>query len=89
MVDAAVQRHLRGAALEPIDVDLLQHRDRIVIALLPQHRIQIAEQADAFVVPAPPEVLRERSEPLVHRRDELSDRARFADDRRQLRRRRP
>ena len=66
-------------------VDLLQHRDRIVIALLPQHRIEIAKQADALVVPAPPQVLRKRGEPLMHRRHELPDGARLADNRRQLR----
>ena len=50
-----------------------------------QHRIELAEQARRVVVPAPPEVLRERRQPLVRGRDELPERARLADDRRELR----
>ena len=48
MVDAAVQRELRGAHLELVHVDLLEQRDRIVIAPLPEDRIEIAKQRDAL-----------------------------------------
>ena len=71
--------------LELVDRDLLQQRDRVVVELAPQHRIELAEQAGRVVVPAPPEVLRQRAQPLVRRRDELPERARLADDRRELR----
>jgi hypothetical protein len=62
-----------------------QQRDRIVIQLPPAHRIQIAEQAGGIVIPAPPQIAGERPEPLLHRRDEAIQRARFADHRRHLR----
>ena len=68
-----------------VDRHLLQQHDRIVVALAPQHRVELAEQADRLVVPRPPQVLRQRREPLMHRRDEVADGARLADDRRQLR----
>ena len=85
VVDAAVQRELRGPLLEFVDRDLLQQRHRIVVERPPQHGIELAEEAGRVRIPAPPQVLRERAEPLVRRRDELSERARLADDRRQLR----
>ena len=84
LVDAAVKRELRRAQLELIDRDALQQRQRIVIARAPHDRVQIAEQAGALVVPAPPQVPGDRGQPLVDRRHELADRARLADDRRQL-----
>ena len=85
VVDAAVQRQLGDALFELFDGDLLQQRDGVVAALAPEDGIQLAEQARRVVVPAPPEVLRERRQPLMRGRDDLAERARLADDRRQLR----
>jgi hypothetical protein len=81
LIDAAVQRQLRRARLEHVDRNLLQQRDRIVMAGPPQQRIEVAEEARALVVPAPPEVARDGRQPLMHRRHELSERAGVADDR--------
>ena len=58
MIDAAVQRQLRGARLELVHVDLLKQRNRVVIAPLPEDRIEIAKQCDALRIPAPPEIAR-------------------------------
>ena len=75
----------RRALLELVDRNLLQQRDRVVVELAPQHRIELAEQARRVGVPAPPQVLRQRGQTLMRRRDELPERPRLADDRRQLR----
>ena len=66
---------------------LVQQRDRIVIELPPAHRIEIAEQAGGIVVPAPPQISRQRPQPLLDGRDEAVQRARFAHHRRHLGRR--
>ena len=84
VVDPAVQDQLVGALLQVVDVDALQQRDRVVSQLAPQHRIELPEQRRRVVVPAPPEVLGQRTQSLVRRRDEQSQRAGLADDRRQL-----
>ena len=85
VVDAAVQRQLRGPLLELVDRDLLQQGHRIVVERAPEDRIELAEEAGRIRVPAPPQVLRERAQPLMRRGDELPERPRFRDDRRQLR----
>ena len=85
VVDAAVERQLGRALLDLVDRNLLQQRHRVVPELAPQHRIELAEQAGRVVVPAPPQILRERRQALVRRRDELPERPRLAHDRRQLR----
>ena len=59
----------------------------IVIQLPPAHRIQVAEQAGGIVVPAPPEIARQRPQPFLRRSDETVERAGLADHRRDLRRR--
>jgi hypothetical protein len=51
-----------------------------VVARTPQHGIQIAKEAGAFVVPAPPEIARDSRQTLVHGCDELTNRPRLADD---------
>ena len=84
VVDPAVEHELRRPILELVDRDLLQQRHRIVIELAPQHRIQLTKETGGFRIPAPPEVLRERAQPLVRRRDELAERSRFGHDRREL-----
>ena len=85
VVDSAVERQLRRALLELLDGDLLEQGDGVVVERAPEHRIDLAEQAGRVGVPAPPEILRQGAQPLVSRRDELSERSRFGDDRRQLR----
>ena len=62
-----------------------EQRDRIVIELPPAHRIQIAEQAGGIVVPAPPQIARQRPQPLLRGSDEAIQRARLAHHRRDLR----
>ncbi len=85
VVDPAVQRELRCALLQVVDVDALEQRDRVVGQLAPQHRIQVAEQVRRVLVPAPPQVLRQLRQALVRRRDEQAQCPRLADDRSQLR----
>ncbi len=85
VVDPAVQRQLRGPLLELVDRDLLEQRDGVVVERTPEDGIDLAKQAGRVRVPAPPEILRQGSQPLMGRRDELSERSRLGDDRRQLR----
>ena len=78
----------RGALLESARSDICcSSATGLLSQLAPQHRIELAEQARRVGVPAPPQVLRERAEPLVRRRDELPEGPGLADDRRELRRR--
>ncbi len=79
-----MQLQLLGALLERLDGDLLEQRDGVVIELPPADRIELPEEGRGVVVPAPPEVARERVKALVRRRYRLSERPRFVDDRRQL-----
>ena len=88
VVDAPMEGELRRPRLELRRRHLLQQQDGIVVALAPAQRVELAEQADRLFVPAPPQVLGQREEALMHRGDEVSDRARLAHDRRQLRARR-
>ena len=80
-----MQHQFAGAAFQLGQRNLRQQRDRIVIQLPPAHRIEIAEQAAGIVVPAPPQIARQRPQPLLRGRDEAVQRARFADHRRHLR----
>ncbi len=56
-----------------------------MIEISPSRGIDLAEEARGVGVPAPPQVPRQRVQPLMRRRDELAERARLADDGRQLR----
>ena len=85
VVDATVQRELRDPLLEPVHGQSLEQRDGIVVELAPEDGIQLAEQGRCVAVPTPPEILRQRQQPLMAGRDEEPTRARLADDRRQLR----
>ncbi len=85
VVDAAVQRQLRRPLLEPVDWNLLQQRDRVVVERAPQDGIELAEEAGGVGIPTPPQVLRQCAQPLVCRRDELAKRPRLGDNRRDLR----
>ncbi len=60
IVDAAVQHQFRRAPLDLSQRHLAEQGDGILIELPPAGRIQIAKQADAVVVPAPPDVARQR-----------------------------
>ncbi len=84
VVDAPVQRQLRGASFQLCDRHLLEQDDRIVIALAPQHGIELPEQAYGLLIPRPPDVLREGREPLMHRRHEVPHGAGLADNRCEL-----
>ncbi len=84
VVDAALKRQLRHPLLDPFRRQLLQERDRVVVALAPQHGIDLAEDAGGLAIPAPPEILRQRHEALARRRDELALCACLAHDRREL-----
>ena len=84
VVDAAVQRQLAGALLDLRQRGFLEQRDRVVIQLTPASRLQILEQAARVLVPAPPQVARERPQLFLRRRDEPVHDAGLADDRRHL-----
>jgi hypothetical protein len=73
VVDPAVQGQLGRPFFERVDRDPLQQRDRIVVQPAPEDRIDLAEQGRGVRVPAPPQVLRQRAQPLVRRRDELPE----------------
>ena len=86
VVDAAVQRELASARSSSCRSEsAAAARPGCGRSSPPEHRIELAEQAGRLVVPAPPQVLRERRQPLMRRRDELPERPRLADDRRELR----
>ncbi len=53
----------------------------------PAHRVQVAEQAGGILIPAPPQIARDRPQFFLRRGDEAIERARLADHRRYLRRR--
>src|SRR5271165_5542133 len=74
-----MQYQFRRAALDLFQGNLAKHRDRILIQLPPAHGIQIAKETDAVMVPAPPEIARERPEALLRRSNEAVQGARFAD----------
>ena len=84
IVDPAMELELLCPFLQRLDGDLLQERNRIVIELAPPDRIELPKEGRRIVVPAPPEVARERVESLMRRCRRLAERPRFADDRRQL-----
>ena len=78
VVDPAVQGEFGGARFELLERILVQQRHRTVIELTPAQRIEIVEQAGGIVIPTPPQVARQRPEPLLGRRDETVERAGFA-----------
>ena len=84
VVDAAVQHQLGGAALDLVERNFVEQGDGILIRLAPARRVEIAKEADAVVVPTPPEIARERPEALLRRGDEAVEGARLADDGRDL-----
>ena len=80
VVDPAVQDEFGGARLEFGERIFVQQRDRAVIELTPSQGVNIAEQAARIVIPAPPQIAGQRPQPLLSRRDETVERARFAHD---------
>ncbi len=82
---AAVERELRDAFFDLVDRDVTQQAHRVVPELPPDAGIELLKERRALVVPAPPQVVGKRREALVGWRDELSERASFADERRKLR----
>lgn len=85
VIDAAVQHEFAGAPLDFLERHLLQQRNGIVVEFAEAHGIEIAEEADAIVIPTPPEVARERPEALLGGRDEAVEHARVAHHGRDLR----
>src|SRR5580658_7266108 len=79
VVNAAVQNQFRRAAFDLFQRNFAEHRNWILIQLPPAHGIQIAKKADAVVIPAPPQVARERPEALLRRSDEAVQSTRLAD----------
>ena len=84
IIDAAVEHQFGGAPLQLLGGNLAEQGDGILIELRPAGRIQIAKQADAIRVPAPPDIVGERPEAFLGGRDEALEGARLADDRRHL-----
>ena len=84
VVDPAVQHQLAGAALHLGQGNLRKQGDGIVIELPPAHRIEIAKQAAGVVVPAPPQIARQRPQPLLGGSDKAIQSARFAHHRAHL-----
>ena len=85
VIDPAVQHELPGPALDPRQRHLAKQRDWIVIELAPARRVEVEEHVDRVLIPTPPEIARQGPEPLLKRRDEARQSARFGDHRRKLR----
>ena len=56
VVDAAMQHQLCGAALDLVQRHFVEKGDGVLIRLAPACGAEIAKEADAVVVPAPPEI---------------------------------
>ena len=61
-----------------------EQRNGVLVELQPARRIEVAEEADAIRIPAPPDVVGQRPEAFLRGGDEAVEGARFADDRRDL-----
>ncbi len=79
-----MQNQFRSAPLDLSQWNLAEQRDWILVQLPPARGIQIAKQADAIVVPAPPNVAGQRPEPFLRRSNESVQRASLAHHRRHL-----
>ena len=84
VVDTPVQYQFVGAALNAGQRHLAQQRHRIVVELAPARRIEIEKNVDRVLIPTPPEVARQGPQPFLDGSDKTRERARLADDRRQL-----
>ena len=67
VVDAAMQHQFRGAALQLAQGNFTEHGDGILVELPPALGVEIAKEADAVRIPAPPEIAGQRPEPLLRR----------------------
>ena len=85
VVDPAVQAQLRDARFQPLGRNRCSRAIGLCASARHCARIEIAEQAGRLRVPAPPQVRRERRQAAMRGRQELAERARFADDGRHLR----
>src|SRR5215468_8258338 len=79
VVDAAVQHHFAGAPLNAGKRNFTQERNWIVIELVPADRIEIAENTDGIVVPAPADVTSQSPEALLGGSDKAVKSAGLAD----------
>ena len=84
VIDTAVESELRGPFFEHLNRKPVEQRNRVVSELYPQRRVELPEQLRRVVVPAPPQIFRQRSQPLMRGCDELAQRPRFRHDRRDL-----
>ncbi len=84
VIDTAVEPELRGPFFEHLNRKPIEQRNRVVSELHPQRRVELPEQLRRVVVPAPPQIFRQCSQPLMRGRDELTQRPRFRHDRRDL-----
>ncbi len=82
-----MQHQFSGPPLDLRQRHFVQQRDRILIELSPARGIQVAKQADALVVPAPPHVARQFPELLLRGRNKPVERPRLAHHGRNLGRR--
>jgi hypothetical protein len=84
VIDAAVQQQLARAAIDFPERHLVQERNGILIELAPAHRVQIAKDAGAVVIPAPPHVAGQLPEFFLGGGYEAVEGARLTDDGRNL-----
>ena len=84
VVDASVQHQLCGATLDLVQRHFVEKRDWVLVRLAPACGAEVAKEADAVVVPTPPEIAGEGPEALLRRGDEAIEGAGFADDGRDL-----
>ena len=85
IVDTAVQHELLRAPLKTIQRNLAEQGDRVLIELSESRRIEVQKQAGRIVIPTPPQIPGQRPQALAYWSDESIQRARLADDGRDLR----
>ena len=56
LVDAAVEDHFGRPHFQPLGRELGQQGDRIMVQLPPANGVEVAEEIDDLVVPAPPQI---------------------------------
>src|SRR5882762_5725449 len=87
VIHPSVENKVPGAPLNRRQRHLRQERYRIVVELPPAYRIELPEQAGGIVIPAPPQIARQRPEALLNGSDKTIERSSFAHHGRELGRR--
>jgi hypothetical protein len=80
VVDAAVEDQLGGSALDFAQRHLVKKSDGVLIEFAPANGVQVAEEVDAVLIPAPPDVAGEGPKAFLGRSDKAIEGAGFADD---------